>query len=71
LQFAPAGSSGYFWDITPDQRTGNWARDIDNVSTATLGGLLVPEPSGLVLLGTGGLALLGLCRFRRRPSSAA
>jgi hypothetical protein len=70
LAFAEPGSTGFFWDVTPAERTGNWALDIDGVDSA---GLIasVPEPSGLVLAGTGGVTLLGFYGFRRRKSATS
>jgi hypothetical protein len=70
LQFAPPGSTGFFWDITPNQRTGNWALDIGPVDGAQLGGG-VPEPSSVVLGGISALALAGLQYIRRRRLAAA
>jgi PEP-CTERM motif len=62
LNFAPSGSSGFFWDVTENERTGNWALDIITSNT-------VPEPSALLL---GGLGLIGAFTFarQRRPKSA-
>jgi hypothetical protein len=67
LDFAPAGSTGFFWDVTQHQRTGNWAFDILGVNSAGI----VPEPSSLVMGGIGGLTLLGVSLFRRRKPTAA
>jgi PEP-CTERM motif len=60
-------SNGVFCDATGANRTGNWAVDIDNVSSASLaGGGSVPEP-GTLLLGAAGLAgIMGLRGGLRR-----
>ena len=41
LDFVPNGATGYFWDVTQAERTGNWALDIDNVASASIGGASV------------------------------
>lgn len=57
LAFAPQGGSGFFWDVTETQRTGNWAMDV----TVTP----VPEPSSVVMA-VAALAIgLGGYRLRR------
>ena len=58
-------SNGIFCDINGDNRTGNWAVDIDNVTSSSLpgGGATAPEPATFLLLG-GGFA--GIVMLRRR-----
>lgn len=48
--------TGAFFDVNHAQRDGHWAADVINT----------PEPSGLVLLGTGALTLFGLGQLRRK-----
>ncbi len=60
----PAGASGYFWDASGIQRTGNWALDI--VSSAA-----VPEPPSVLLCAIGAVARLGWMRKRPRKCVAA
>ena len=56
-----ACSNGQFCDANSDNRTPQWAVDIDNVTTAAPSG--VPEPGTVVLLGSG-LAAIVLRRRR-------
>jgi len=60
-------SNGEFCDINADNRTPNWAVDIDNVTSSSLpgdgGGGAAPEPATFLLLG-GGFA--GILMLRRR-----
>ena len=55
-------SNGQFCDANADNRTGNWAVDIDNVTS--VGG--VPEPGTVVLLASGLAAIMVLRRRRVR-----
>ncbi len=59
--------NGEFCDINADDRTPNWAVDIDNVTSSSLpgGGGGAPEPATFLLLG-GGFA--GILVLRRRSS---
>jgi hypothetical protein len=59
-------TNGQFCDSTTDNRTGNWAVDIDNVTSATAVSS-VPEPGTVVLL-MSGMAAIAVLR-RRRVSS--
>ena len=63
-------SNGEFCDINSDNRTPNWAVDIDNVASSSLpgvgGGATVPEPATFLLLG-GGFA--GILLLRRRAGA--
>jgi hypothetical protein len=63
LEFAPPGSTGFFWDVTPTQRDSHWAFDILGVNQAA-----VPEPSSLVMMGIAAVA--GLVLLVRRRKSA-
>ncbi len=63
LAFAPPGAVGYFWDVTGNERTGNWAVDIVTA-------ISVPEPSSLLLGGIGLTAGLGLT-WKKRTKPAA
>jgi hypothetical protein len=56
-------SNGEFCDINADNRTPNWAVDIDNVTSSSLPGGAAPEPATFLLLG-GGFA--GILMLRRR-----
>ena len=74
LAFAPPGASGYFWDVTQNERTGNWALDIvtaksARTATSPIPGAAVPEPSALLLGGMGLMAALGLAaKSRTKPA---
>jgi hypothetical protein len=59
-------SNGEFCDINADNRTPNWAVDIDNVASSSLPGGAAPEPATLLLLG-GGFA--GILVLRRRSGA--
>lgn len=59
-------SNGEFCDFNADNRTPNWAVDIDNVTSSSLPGSGAPEPATLLLLG-GGLA--GILALRRRSGA--
>ena len=52
-----------FVDSAGDQRNGNWAFDILNVDTGSIGVTSVPEPASLALLGIG---VLGMVRCKRK-----
>jgi|SRR5215831_14357167 len=54
------GVTGGFYDVTCDQRTNQWAFDALNVGNATT----TPEPSSLLLMGSGILGLAGVIRRR-------
>ena len=56
-------SNGEFCDVNFDNRTPNWAVDIDNVASSSLPGGGAPEPATFLLLG-GGFA--GILVLRRR-----
>lgn len=56
-------SNGIFCDINADNRTGNYAVDIDNIPSSSLPGGTAPEPATFLLLG-GGFA--GVFMLRRR-----
>jgi hypothetical protein len=56
-------SNGEFCDLNADNRTANWAVDIDNVTSSSLPGGGAPEPATFLLLG-GGFA--GILVLRRR-----
>jgi hypothetical protein len=56
-------SNGQFCDSTTDNRTGNWAVDIDNVTSVPTG---VPEPGTVVLLASGLAAMVALRRRKVR-----
>ena len=56
-------SNGEFCDINADNRTPNWAVDIDNVTSSSLPGAAAPEPSTFLLLGAG---FTGMVMLRRR-----
>jgi len=61
--------TGPFCDPNVVNRTGNWAVDIDNVTSASEAGETpVPEPGSLVLFGTG---IAGIIVLRRRWLKAA
>ena len=53
-------SNGEFCDINADNRTANWAVDIDNVTSSSLpgGGGTAPEPATFLLLGGGFAGIL-------------
>jgi hypothetical protein len=59
-------TGGTFRDATGHNRTGNWAFDVLGVESAGTGNSPVPEPSSLILLGTG---LAGLVTAVRRRIS--
>jgi len=59
-------SNGEFCDINADNRTPNWAVDIDNVTSSSLPGGAAPEPATFLLLG-GGFA--GIVMLRRRSGA--
>jgi len=64
--------SGYFCDpFGTTNRTGNWALDIDNVSSASEFGepMTTPEPESILLFGSG-IAGLILLLWRRRSKAA-
>jgi len=52
------GVTGGFYDVTCDQRTNQWAFDALNVGNVTT----TPEPSSLMLLGSGVIGLAGVIR---------
>jgi hypothetical protein len=56
-------TNNQFCDINADNRTSNWAVDIDNVKSSSLPGTGAPEPATFLLLG-GGFA--GIFMLRRR-----
>jgi hypothetical protein len=56
-------SNGQFCDSTTDNRTAQWAVDIDNVTSVPLG---VPEPGTVVLLASGLAAMVVLRRRKVR-----
>jgi len=58
----PPGHTGFFWDLTSDQRDSHWAFDILGVNQASQGGQ-VPEPATMLLLGSG---LIGLAGYGRK-----
>jgi hypothetical protein len=55
-------SNGVFCDVNADNRTPNWAVDIDNVTSASLTGAAAPEPGTMILSAA---AIAGLLLFRR------
>ena len=59
-------SNGIFCDIYGDNRTGNWAVDIDNVSSAAEAAG-VPEPGTVGLTGAALAGMAWLRRRKRRP----
>jgi len=59
-------TNGEFCDINADNRTANWAVDIDNVASSSLPGSAAPEPATFLLLG-GGFA--GILVLRRRSGA--
>jgi hypothetical protein len=59
-------SNSAFCDVNADNRTPNWAVDIDNVKSSSLPGGAAPEPATLLLLG-GGFA--GILVLRRRSGA--
>jgi hypothetical protein len=65
-EFGCAGTS--FCDATPAQRNGNWAVDITGVRSAVdlSATSSVPEPSSMMLLGAGMMAVGLLSRLKRR-----
>lgn len=63
-------SNGQFCDATGKNRTNEWAFDILNVNDASLsGGPAVPEPTSVLLFGTGAVAVLGWRLMRKTKSS--
>ncbi len=58
-------TNGQFCDSTTDNRTGNWAVDIDNVTSASAASS-VPEPGTVVLLASGLAAIVVLRRRKVR-----
>jgi hypothetical protein len=63
--FTAVGSCTQFCDSNENQDDGNWAVDVLNVSSASLVGVsATPEPVTMLLAG-GGLALIGLAKYRR------
>ena len=58
-------SNGSFCDATTDNRTPQWAVDIDNVTSASSGSG-IPEPGTLVLLASGMAAIVVLRRRKVR-----
>ncbi len=60
-------SNGQFCDVTGDNRTNAWAFDVLNVNSAsTPGGPAIPEPSTILLFGSG---LAGLIGWRLRKTN--
>jgi hypothetical protein len=55
-----------YWNLGDDPRTGDWEFHILNVQSASGPGSLVPEPSTMLLLGTGLVGLAGI--FRKKFS---
>jgi hypothetical protein len=59
-------TNGQFCDSNADNRTAQWAVDIDNVASASVPSSGVPEPGTLVLLASGFAAMVVLRRRKVR-----